>query len=381
MAELLLKIITVLGTFCSVGYYILCLWGARRFLHQRKTFAPMTFAPPVSILKPLSGADPQAYENFRSHCLQDYPEFEIIFGVSDPKDAAIPMVQRLIKEFPDQSIRLVICPKILGANLKVSNLIQMLAAAGYQYVLVNDGDIRVGTDYLRGVMTPFVNSQVGMVTCLYRGIGEHTIGSRMEAMTNLGFAGGVLTALQVEGGMHFGLGSTLAVTRHALSASGGFEALVDYLADDFELGRRVAAAGFQVVLSDAVVDHWLPDYSFADFVRHQLRWARSTRASRPRGYAGVVLTFGLPWAVLAVLAAGGARWSWLLLVAMLGIRLTVGLVLGFCVLKQRRLLRDLWLIPVSDFLALAVWIGSYTSRRVFWRGNQFVVEDGKLRPA
>jgi ceramide glucosyltransferase len=342
----------------------------------------MAFAPPVSILKPLSGADPQAYENLRSHCLQDYPEFEIIFGVSDPDDSAVPVVNRLITELRDRRIRLIICSQILGTNLKVSNLVQMLPCAKHEFLLVNDSDIRVTRDYLSKVIAPFSNPAVGMVTCLYRGISGATLGSRLEAAAiSATFCGNVLAARQVEGGIHFGLGSTLVFSRTTLASIGGFEPLLDYLADDFELGHRMARAGRQVWLSNVVVDHYLPDYSFWDFLRHQLRWSRSTRASRPWGYLGLVLTFGIQWAILAAIASGGAVWGWALLAAAAGLRTMLALVLGLKVLKDRQVLRRFWLIPLSDLAALIVWIGGYTGQRVFWRGNEFILEDGKLRPA
>ncbi|HEY3129276.1 MAG TPA: bacteriohopanetetrol glucosamine biosynthesis glycosyltransferase HpnI [Acidobacteriota bacterium] len=381
MAQASFRIVTILGTLCGIGYYVLCLWSSRRFLRQRAV-SDMAFAPPVSILKPLSGADPQAYENLRSHCLQDYPEFEIIFGVSDPDDSAVPVVNRLITELRDRRIRLIICSQILGTNLKVSNLVQMLPCAKHEFLLVNDSDIRVTRDYLSKVIAPFSNPAVGMVTCLYRGISGATLGSRLEAAAiSATFCGNVLAARQVEGGIHFGLGSTLVFSRTTLASIGGFEPLLDYLADDFELGHRMARAGRQVWLSNVVVDHYLPDYSFWDFLRHQLRWSRSTRASRPWGYLGLVLTFGIQWAILAAIASGGAVWGWALLAAAAGLRTMLALVLGLKVLKDRQVLRRFWLIPLSDLAALIVWIGGYTGQRVFWRGNEFILEDGKLRPA
>lgn len=375
------KILTLLGTLCGAGYYILCLWSARRFLREAPA-SGAAFTPAISILKPLSGSDPQAYENLRSHCLQDYPEFEIIFGVDDANDPAIPVAKRLIEEFPHRGIRLTICSKVLGTNLKVSNLVQMLPFAKHHYLLVNDSDIRVGPDYLRSVISPLCSPRVGLVTCLYRGVAGSTFGSKLESVgIGATFAGNVLAARLVEGGIHFGLGSTLVFGRGALEAIGGFEPLLDYLADDFELGSRISKAGFTVVLSRTVVEHYLPDYSFGSFLQHQLRWSRSTRVSRPWGFAGLILTFGFPWAVMAAMAAKGAAWSWVLLAGVFALRLVMVTVLGLQVVKDRQALGQLWLIPLSDLIALMVWIGGYTGRRVSWRGNEFVLEKGKLRPA
>jgi ceramide glucosyltransferase len=367
-------------TLCGIGYYILCLWSARSFLRADRP--PEGFTPPVSILKPLRGTDREIYESFRSHCEQDYPEYEIIFGVSEPNDPAIPVVERLIREHSQRDIRLIVCPQALGTNTKVSNLIQMLPHARYPHLLVNDSDIRVGRDYLRRVMSPFADPNVGLVTSLYRGAAGATLGSELESIgISTDFSAGVLAARQIEGGVHFALGSTLAFSREALAAIGGFEPLVDYLADDFEMGARISAAGFRVVLADVVVETFLPDYSIRAFLQHQMRWARSTRDSRRWGYLGLGLTFGLPWAMLAVVAARGALWSWALLAAALMVRLAMAVVVGVAAVHDTAVLRRLWLLPLRDLVALGVWVASYAGHTVAWRGDEFILKDGKLRPA
>src|SRR5580700_3187544 len=305
------QIIAAVGMVSSSLYYLLCLWSASKFIAERKAGARSTHAfPPVSILKPLKGTDPEIYESFRSHCRQDYPEYEIIFGVSDPNDAAIESVKALQREFPDRRIRLVRSPTILGANVKVSNLAQMMTEAGYDHIIVNDSDIRVEPDYLRRVIAPLSDSQTGMVTCLYRGVAAATLGSRLEALGITDFCAGVLVARQLEGGIHFGLGSTLALRRAELEKIGGFASIVNHLADDYELGKRIADLGLAVKLSDVVVETYLPNYRLRDFFAHQLRWARGVRDARAGGYFGLVFTFGILWASLAVAASGGALWSW-----------------------------------------------------------------------
>jgi ceramide glucosyltransferase len=329
----------------------------------------------------LRGTDPEIYESFRSHCLQDYPEYELIFGVSDPDDPAVALVERLRREFPARAIRLLVCPEVLGSNMKVSNLVQMLPSANYDYLVVNDSDIRVEPGYLRRVMAGFADERVGLVTCLYRGIAGATLGSRLESIgISTDFCAGVLAARQIEG-IRFALGSTLAFPRKALRAIGGFEPLVDYLADDFELGARIARAGFEVRLSDVIVDTHLPDYSLRGFLQHQLRWARSTRHSRPWGYTGMVLTFGLPWALLALVLSWGANWAWVLLAVAAGLRLAMALVVGLKLLRDSQVLRYLWLLPLRDVVAILVWMTSYTGHTVAWRGDQFILDKGKLRPA
>ena len=377
-----LKAITIVGTLLGMAYSVLALWSARKFLLKSRSAVRTNFTPPVSILKPLCGIDPQSYENLRSHCVQDYPEFEIIFGVSDPKDPIIPTVERVINEFPHIPIRLLLCPETLGLNFKVSNLIQMLPAARRQYLVINDSDISVPSGYLRRVISPLIDQSVGLVTCLYRGIASATLGSKMESLAiSSDFVAGVLCADEVEGGIHFGLGSTLAFRRSTLDAIGGLAPLLDYLADDFEIGQRIFNAGLQVEIADCTVDHHLPGYSLAGFFEHQLRWARGIRNSRPAGYAGLVVTFAFPWSVLALIASRGENWGWALVAAVLAFRLAVTFVTGLLVLGDRQVLRDFWLLPIRDFIGLLLWICSYMGRHVVWRGNRFELTNGKLREA
>jgi ceramide glucosyltransferase len=366
---------------CGMGFYLLCLWSASRFQRQSHVPPPAS-TPPVSILKPLRGLDPQMYESFRSHCRQEYPEFEIIFGVSEADDPAVHAVEQLIREFPSCRVRLVICPEVLGNNRKTSNLAQMLAFARYDHILINDSDIFVTPDYLRRVMAPFVRPEVGMVTCPYRGIAADTLGSKLESLgISTDFIPGVLAARQIEGGIHFALGSTLAMSRAALEGIGGLRPLVDYLADDFELGYRIAKAGYEVVLADIVVETHLPAYSFRGFFEHQMRWARSTRDSRRFGYLGLLLTFGLPWAIIAVLLAPLNWWSWATLAAAAALRGGVAVKVGLGIVHDQAVRRYLWLLPLRDLVAFWVWFASFADNKVHWRGEVFILERGKIRPA
>jgi ceramide glucosyltransferase len=376
------QVVAILGCCSSSIYYLLCLWSARAFLRGRQTdnsVRPAQSFPPVSILKPLKGTDPDIYESFRSHCLQNYPEYEIIFGVSDPDDPAVASVQQLQREFPERSIRLVISPNKLGANVKVSNLEQMLSSARYQHLLVNDSDIRVEPNYLRRVMASLSDERAGMVTCLYRGVAAATLGSRLESLgISTDFCAGVLVARQLEGGLRFGLGSTLAFRRADLERIGGFKSIVDFLADDYELGRRIAGLGLEVVLSEVVVETHLPAYDLRGFLEHQLRWARGVRDSRAGGYIGLVSTYGLMWGLFAVIAAGGAPWSWAVLGVTTLLRLAVALAVGGAVLEDRRLFGSLWLLPVRDLVAVLVWIASFAGHTVTWRGDRFELRKGRL---
>jgi ceramide glucosyltransferase len=366
---------------CGMGFYLLSLWSAYRF-KQVSARPRQDFAPPVSILKPLRGVDPQMYESFRSHCIQAYPEYEIIFGVSEPDDPAAAAVRRLILEFPNCKIRLLVCPQVLGNNRKVSNLVQMAAAARYDHLLINDSDILVEPDYLRRVMAPFADAHVGMVTCPYRGIAADTLGSKLESIgISTDFIAGVLVARQIEGGIHFALGSTLAMSRTALEAIGGLHSLVDHLADDFELGYRIANAGYEVVLADVVVETHLPAYNLRGFYDHQMRWARSTRDSRRLGYLGLIFTFGLPWAIFSVLLAPLAWWSWSTLVVAALLRAAVAIQVGIGVVHDRALWRSFWLLPLRDLAAFWIWFASFADNKVLWRGEVFLLKDGKITPA
>src|SRR5213593_5051133 len=381
-----IEVVAVFGTISSLGYYAFCIVCAVELLRERKhadRSARSTQAtPPVSIFKPLKGTDPEMYENFRSHCVQDYPEYEIIFGVSEADDPALELVKRLNQEFPQHAIRMMVCEQKLGANIKVSNLAQMAREAKYDILVVSDSDIRVPSDYLRRVVAPLSDSNVGLVTCLYRGVASGTLGSRLESLgISTDFIPGVLAARAIEGGIRFGLGSTLAFRRQELQAVGGFESFADYLADDYELGKRIAALGKEVKISDVIVETFLPRYKMREFLHHQLRWARTVRDARPWGYAGLGLTFGLPWALLAVAAALGASWTWVLLIAVLTMRLGVTFVVGWRVLRDRQAITMIPLLPVRDIVALLVWLVSFAGHTVVWRGDRFELKKGKLTRA
>jgi ceramide glucosyltransferase len=375
----ILEIIAAAAAIASNFYFILCLWSAARFHRGRKSDAGASPSfPPISILKPLKGTDPEMYESFRSHCLQDYPDYEIIFGVSEADDPAIALVERLKVEFPQRSVRLVICRDNLGPNTKVSNLIQMEREAHYDHLIVSDSDIRVSPNYLRRVISPLSDPQVGLVTCLYRGIGNSTLGSRLEALgVSTDFCPGVLVAQQIEG-IKFGLGATLAFRRRELQAIGGFESLVDYLADDYQLGRRISALGLKVEIPNIIVETFLALYTLSSFFDHQLRWARTIRDSRFAGYVGMGVTYGLPWAILTLLLARGAIWAWVLLAITAVMRSAVALKVGQGILRDSQVKRWFALLPLRDVIAVFVWLVSFFGHSIIWRGQRFRLQKGQL---
>lgn len=374
---------TTLLTVAGLGYYLIALWSARAYLRRRRF--PAGFAPPVSILKPLHGLDPGMLEAFASHCHQNYPaDYELLFGVSRLDDPAAAVVEQLQGQFPQRTIRLIHTPEVLGPNGKVSNLAQMMRHARYEYLICNDSDIRVGPNYLAHVMAPFAPQQglrpVGLVTALYRGRAHRTLGSRLEALgISTDFAPGVLTSRFLEHGIHFGLGSTLAVSRRALDAIGGLAPLADYLADDYLLGARVAHAGFEVELTSEIVETHVPEWSFSGYLHHQLRWARAMRDSRSGGYAGLLFSYGLVWAMLNLVASGLSLPAIALLSLALMFRVSLALGIGVGILDDRQVLRDLWLLPVRDLLALGVWAWSYASDTIAWRDERFVLKRGRLQ--
>ncbi len=382
-----IEAITTLLTVAGLFYLLLALWGARDFVHSwQKHRRDVGYTPDVSILKPVKGVDPRMYAGFVSHCRQQYGgQFEILFGVSRLDDPAVVEIERLRAEFPEVAVRLIECPERLGTSGKVSNLIQMLREARFEHVVINDSDIYVAPQYLARVMACFADPQVGLVTAPYIGrTGERgalTVWSRLEALgISTDFFPGVLSARKLEGGIRFGLGSTLATTKTALERAGGLEALVECLADDYEMGVRIAGAGLRVELCAEVVETSVPAYGFRGFVEHQLRWARSTRDSRKLGYVGLGVTYALPWALATCVASGGALWSFSLLSLVLLVRMAVALTVGVGILQDGQVLRDLWLLPLRDLFGLGFWIWSFAGDTIIWRGERFHLRDGRLTP-
>jgi ceramide glucosyltransferase len=373
---------TTLLTFAGFGFSMVAIWSARTFLRRPRIAAG--FAAPVTLLKPLRGVDPGMYEAFVSHCRQDYSaEFEILFGVASLDDPAAALVEKLQAEFPERAIQLILCPENPGPNGKVGALAQMISHARYDYLVVNDSDIHVGPNYLAHVMAPYglkaEKKPVGLVTALYHGRTHGTMGSKIESLgISTSFIPSVLAARYLERGLHFGLGSTLAVTRAALDAVGGFAALTDYIADDYQLGTQIDRAGFRVELCEEIVETAVPAYSLRAFLDHQLRWLRTVRESRPAGYAGMASANVLAWASLNLVASGLSLFSIALFSMALLFRVSIALGVGVGILDDRQVLRDLWLLLPHDLLALALWAWSYASDEVTWRGEKFTVRKGKL---
>lgn len=365
-----------------VIYYLVAILAAVRFFRAKPTNsseAPSDFTPPVSILKPIHGLDRETYENYASFCKQEYPEFEILFCVGDERDPAIPVIEKLIADFPQRSIRLLVGSKPLGASDKVNKLCRMVREARHDIVIVSDSDVRVEPGFLRGVVTPFTDPKVGGATCLYRGITDGGFAADLEALGNSAdFAPGVIVARHF-GGLDFMLGAVMATTKGHLAEIGGFESLADYFCDDYELGNRIAARGYRVELSRFAVDIVYPRETIGEAFRHQLRWNLSIRFSRPGGHFGLIFTNALPWAVLI-----GAIVTWRVAVAYLAsalaFRILMAILVGFRGMRDRLVLRKLWMLPLRDAFAFTVWLASFFPQRIQWRDRQFRVRDKRLIP-
>jgi ceramide glucosyltransferase len=382
------EILTTVLAVAGMGYFLAAWIAAQLFLAERRV-PQAAFAPNVSVLKSLKGLDPGMIDAFRSHCRQNYTgDYELLFGVSSMNDPAVAAVKQLQIEFPGQAIRLVECPQRLGTNGKISTLVQLALHARYPFLIINDSDITVSPRYLERVMACFAPAaavkgkllqEIGLATALYRGRAHGTLPSHFEALgIATDFQPSVLLSKWLEGGLHYGLGSTLAIRREALDKIGGLITLVDQLADDYELGVRVDQAGYRVVLAPEVVETAIPAYNWRGFFDHQLRWARTVRDARPWGYVGLIFTYGLSWALLNVLASGASPLSLWLLALSFFLRVALAMTVGAGVLADHQVLLGLWLLPLRDLAAMGVWVAGFAGNTIVWRGERFALKDGKL---
>lgn len=364
-------------------YYLLAIFAAWRFFPGSGLAPAATFPdapPPVSILKPICGLDRETYENYASFCRQDYPEFEILFCVSDAGDPAIRVIENLIRDFPTRSIRLLTGSDPLGASDKVNKLARMAREAKHEILIVSDSDVRVGPHFLRVIAASFADPTVGGVTCLYRGLVEPCFAATLEALGNSAdFAPGVLVAwLLGNRALDFMLGAVMATSKKHLAEIGGFESLVDYFCDDYELGHRLAARGHRIKLSRFPVSVVYPSESLATAFRHQVRWNLSIRYSRPWGHLGLLFSQGLPWTVLAAILAPSAAIAIAYVAAYLFLRGAMAWVVGAWGMRDRLVRREFWALPVRDAFAFIVWLASFFPQRIHWRGRRFLVRKKRL---
>ena len=361
-------------------YYVVATFAAWRFFRHARRHELRGYTPPVSLLKPVRGTDFATYENYSSFCRQDYPEYEILFAVNDAADGAVPLIHRLIAEFPGRRIRLLVGADNLGANRKVNKLARLSREAQYEILVLTDGDVRVGPNYLREVVAPFVEESTGAVTSFYRGIAEPNLGAELEAVGASGdFFAGVLMAELTEG-INFALGASIVTTKRWLAKIGGFESIAGMLADDYELGLRIARAGGRVVLSREAVWTTYPAQTVKTFWDHQLRWARTVRLCRPLSYFGLIFTLGLPWVVVAALVAPTKWIAAAYAFAYLVLRHVMAWTVGVWGVGDDVLRRKLWMVPLRDAIYAAVWVASFGSNRIAWGGHEYTVHKGKMVP-
>src|SRR6266404_3082362 len=364
-----------------LAYYIAATIAALRFFLRERGREIASYAPAVSLLKPVRGVDFGSYENFASFCTQEYAEYEILFGVVDDTDPAVPLIQRLMTDFPQRRIRLFIGAERIGANRKVNMLARLAREAQHEILVLTDGDIRVTPAYLREVAAPFADGRVGAVTSFYRSIAEKNLGAEMEAIGAASdFFAGVLMANWMEG-ITFGLGASIVTAKEWVAKIGGFAAIADMHSDDYELGHRIAKAGGKVLLSREAVWTMYPAQTARGFWQHQARWARTVRLCRPLSFAGLIFTHGLPWALLAALLAPAPWISAAYLLAYFVLRLTMAWTVGVWGVRDDVSRRKLWLLPLRDAVHFIVWLGSFGSNRINWGGEEYIMEKGRLVPA
>ena len=354
------------------GYQLTAIAACLRRLGFKQCLS--NYTPPVSILKPVLGADSSFYEAIQSQAQIDYPEYEILFGVRNDNDSALPFIRRLQVESPGRSIQIV-KTSTEAPNGKAGSLIDLERAARYDTLVISDADIKVPRDYLKNVIAPLEDPRNGLVTCLYRAHAD-TFAGRFEAIgVETDFAPSALVAPFV-GVNEFAFGSTIAVRRADLARAGGFAAVADYIADDYQIGKRIHALGLKCVLGEPVVDTHLGAANFVEAWRHQVRWARTIRVSRTGGFMGLFVTFATFWAMALVLAGEP-----LLAAALLSIRLLAAALAGVGVMGSAQSARYFWLVPLRDVWSVLIWIAGLLPGSVEWRGMRLTLSaDGRILP-
>ncbi|MCL6545668.1 MAG: bacteriohopanetetrol glucosamine biosynthesis glycosyltransferase HpnI [Bryobacteraceae bacterium] len=370
----LVPLMLLLALAGSLVYCVLVLYAAHHYRSERR--APPGQPVPISVLKPLAGVDEGLEENLRSFFEQDYPEYELLFAVRSTEDPAIGVVERLRREYAGIPSRLIVTGEPPYPNAKVFSLRHMIEAARHELLVMSDSDVRVTPEMLRVVAAEFQDPRLGLTTCPYRAVPGPSLWSRLEAIgMNTEFLAGILTARLMEG-MRFAVGPTTAARRPALDAIGGIERVKDYLAEDFMLGKLVHEAGWRVGLSSYVIEHRIGSQNLAQNLRHRLRWARSTRRSRPGGYIGQLFTYPLPLGLL--LFAIRPEW-WPMLVAAAGFRALAAWATAGFILRDRLTGRYWWLVPVQDLLAFVLWIAGFFGNTILWRGRRYRLHaDGRF---
>jgi ceramide glucosyltransferase len=362
-------------------YYLLALYSSFRLFRRERVRTGGSFTPPVSILKPVRGIDPDAYENFASFCRQKYPEYEVLFCVGRDDEQAIAVIEQLKRDFPDAQIRLLYGPRRGAVNDKVAKLGRLVAEAKYEHLAISDSDVRVAPDYLRSVMAPLTDSKVGGVTCFYGSIQDDTFADRLQTVGMFSdFYAGIIVARQVDG-VKFALGQTIVTTRSLIAGLGGYHRLENRPGDDLLVGRGIAEQGYEVKLLPYTVGT-VSDYkSIWELLQKRLRWIVVMRHMRPWGHLGLLLTQGLPWSIAAVAVHPTMGTAIGYFGAYCALRIAMTWTIGVWGLRRAGLLREAMLIPAWDAVAFLLWVASFLRNSVRWRGGDYYIRDGMLVPA
>ena len=360
-------------------YYSIAIFSCWRFF-RRPRRRDTGFRPPVSILKPIRGLDPDAYENFASFCRQDYPEYELVFCVGDREDPNLPLIDRLRSEYPDRHIRVLFGSGRDATNDKVAKLARLVSEAEYEHVVINDSDVRARPDYLQTVIAPLADSKIGAVTCFYRSIDEHSLVDRLQSVGMVSdFYAGIVVAWQLDG-VKFALGPTIATTRSRLAAFGGYQSIENRPADDLLVGRLIADQGCEVELSRYVIDTVADYQSLRELMHKRLRWIVVMRHMRPWGHFGLLFTLGLPWSLVALAVAPSIAVAAVYVGGYLAMRCAMTAMIGIWGLRQSGYWSKMPLIPVWDAVACFIWAASFLRRSIRWRGSDYYIRGGALVP-
>ena len=364
-------------------YYLIAIFSTWRFFRAsaKQNSAASSFTPPVSILKPVRGLDPDAYENFASFCRQDYPEYEIVFCVGDRTDPVLSVIEQVVHDFPECKIRVLFGSGRVATNDKVAKLARLSSEALYEYLVINDSDVRAEPGYLRTVVAPLADPKLGAVTCFYAPTDEKTLVQHLQSVGMLSdFYAGILVAWELDG-VKFALGPTIATTKSRLAGFGGYQAIENQPADDLLVGRLIAEQGCEVKLLPYSV-LTVADYdSMRDLFNKRLRWIVVMRNMRPWGHIGLIFTLGLPWALAAVMVRPTLAVAVGYLGTYLVVRCAMTWLIGSWGLKHRVSWQKYALIPLWDAMATLIWLVSFTRRTILWRGHKYFIREGQLVPA
>lgn len=362
-------------------YYLLAIYSSWRFFRQPTSVSDASFTPPVSILKPIRGLDPDAAENLASFCRLDYPEYEIVYCVDPGDEAVLQLLATLIRDFPQCHIRVLHGSGRVATNDKVAKLARLVSDATHEVVVISDSDVRVRPDYLHRVVAPLRDPKVGAVTCFYIPTEHNTFTDHLQSAGMMSdFYAGVLVAWQLDG-VRFALGPTIATTRTRLNGFGGYPVLENRPADDLLVGRLIAEQGYEVVLLRYSIATVCDYGSLGDLLHKRLRWIVVMRHMRPWGHLGLLLTQGLPWSLVAVAVHPSAAVALGYLGGYFGLRVAMTWLIGVHGLRQTDLWKQMPLIPVWDAVAFAIWLTSFGRNSIRWRGADYYIRDGRLVPA